>query len=441
MSWLEPTDIVVVTGGSGGLGASILKEFALKGCQTVSLDIESTKTEEIDENPEKDATKGSNPKVSESSTSLPDANLSETQTSGNANCEPDASSTQNSLSSQNLSQNVPNANGSSSPVESASLREHSAQEDSQKRECDNATSSGDESEGNLKPTLCIQCDVRSTSDLQKARDVIFSTFNRAPSILVLNAAIRGPLNSIVESSYEELDATIDVNLSGVFKCLRTFLPDFIKNERGFIVTIASALGIVVPKGLGTYGASKAALIGLHESLTQEIADYHDVRALLVCPGQLDTKMFSDVITPSEYLAPVVSPQKLAKKIVKRVKKANTSTVYSPTYVRYLPVMNALPVCFARLARKLSGVDKVYDDMVASRVQTSEDASSAADDTSDLILSHEEAEILSSSENMPEFSHSLSNPSENTLCHTSVEDCNDPVNSKSSTKIDISTSSG
>lgn len=419
MTWLEPTDIVVVTGGSGGLGASILREFALKGCQTVSLDITPVITEESDEKSDKvdeKAAKDPNPETSDNTGSLSVSSAQENSPHDSTNSKNNTVATNNS---QQTSTKDPDGNSTSNSSASSDKKSTPGISLSEEVESTNTGRSENE-EGNLKPTLCIQCDVRDVADLEKAQALIFSKFKRSPSVLVLNAAIRSPLNSIADSSYEELDATIDVNLSGVLKCLRTFLPEFISNKRGFIVTIASALGIVVPKGLGTYGASKAALIGLHESLTQELAEYSGVKALLVCPGQLDTKMFSDVATPSEYLAPIVSPEKLAKKIVKRVKRANTSTVYSPNYVRYLPIVNALPVCFARLARKMSGVDKVYDDIVASRVHELDRNTDSSDDTADLVLSHEEAEILSSSDNLPELSRSLSGPSETTRCHTTVE---------------------
>jgi len=310
MKWLLPTDVCVVTGGSNGLGRDLLREFARFGCQTVSLDIKGT-LEPVD----------TNDPVS-SDTERPNAINHETDN--------DIDSTRSSVRDSG-----------------AGTDEHV---------------SGDDEE-DLEPTLSIECDVRKESDLLRARDLIIEKIGRPPSVVALNAGIRHPLHSIADSTFEDLQSTVDVNLGGVIKCLRTFLPDFIDKKRGFFIIVASALGIVVPKGLSAYGASKAGLIGISEGLAQEIKDYDDVHSLLVCPGQLDSTMFSDVKTPSDVLAPVVSTNKLAAKIVKRVSKAKTSTLYAPAYVRYLPFMNVVPVPVSRFLRRLSGVDTVYDEAV------------------------------------------------------------------------------
>lgn len=354
MTWLTPTDIVVVTGGSHGLGASILKEFARKGCQTVSLDVVPAPIgEEADTHPEP---------------------LQSVQDEKYDNSSSDTVGAPTDLSTADVA-----------TVELAETP---------------ANDAIGEDAACLSPTLSIKCDVRSVDDLQRASELIMEKFHRHPSVIVLNAGVRRQLNTIADTSFEDLQETIDVNLNGVLKCMRTFLPGIISDQRGFIVTIASALGIVVPKGLGAYGASKAGLIGIHEALRQEVSIYKDVKALLVCPGQLGTSMFSDVKTPSEYIAPIVSPEKLAVKIVKRICKAKTSTIYSPTYVRYLPLMNAIPISWARLARKISGVDKVYDDIVTERNVNVTSAESG----SDVELSQEEADILTSclAEQLPEL---------------------------------------
>lgn len=228
---------------------------------------------------------------------------------------------------------------------------------------DMETVSIDDDENPAVAPVHLRCDVRSETDIEHAKSVIYERFQRHPSIVILNAAVRGPIRSVVDSTVDSMESTIDVNLGGVVKCTKAFLPEIMAMKRGFIVTVASALGMIVPKGFCAYGAAKAGVIGFHEGLNFELSDIKDIRTLLVCPGQLDTEMFADVKTPSKVIAPIVSKVKLAQKIFKRVKKGKTQTIYAPLYVRYLPFMRCAPVAMMRAVRKMSNIDGVYDKAV------------------------------------------------------------------------------
>lgn len=385
MSWIRPTDICVVTGGNKGLGREILKEFARQGCPTVSLDVASLSASAFSSNLET-SFEPSPPRASGVPSLVADANSTEPDAFGPGatnECAADATSLEESqdciiFASSSISDTM-----SDDSARCSTTRIEDETEDSV----------------DLEPTLTIQCDVRSQEDLESARLQILKKFDRYPSIVVLNAGIRRPFNSIADSNYSDLQDTLDVNLGGVVKGIRTFLPDMIEGQRGFLISVSSALGIIVPKGLGAYGASKAGIIGFHEALRQELVAHKDIHAMLVCPGQLATTMFSDVRTPSTVLAPIVAPEKIAAKIVKRVRKVKSSTIYAPSYVRYLQLMNTVPVSLAQLVRKVSGVDRVYDDIMEKRtaqaselnVETNSEPSEAEKSCS---LSHDE--LLNSS---------------------------------------------
>lgn len=133
----------------------------------------------------------------------------------------------------------------------------------------------------------------------------------------------------------------------------------LRERRGTIVTVSSVLGHLGAANLSSYAASKAALLALHHSLRAELAqnpDAKEIKTILVTPGQMSTKMFADVKTPSNFLAPVVSPAEVAKDILKLVEKGESGEVAVPLYSRYTQVLGVLPVGVQAIVRRLSGVD-------------------------------------------------------------------------------------
>ncbi|HET8613203.1 MAG TPA: SDR family NAD(P)-dependent oxidoreductase [Sphingomonas sp.] len=83
---------------------------------------------------------------------------------------------------------------------------------------------------------------------------------------------------------------IDVNLTGVFAMSRAALPHLLAN-RGNIVNIASAAGLVGTPYAVAYSASKAGVVGLTRSLAVEYAT-RGVRVNAICPGAVDTPLIA-----------------------------------------------------------------------------------------------------------------------------------------------------
>lgn len=133
----------------------------------------------------------------------------------------------------------------------------------------------------------------------------------------------------------------------------------LQEGHGTIVTVASVLGHVGAANLSSYAASKAALIAMHQCLRSELAqnpDASEIKTVLVTPGQMGTKMFAGLQTPSNFLAPVVTPAEIAKDIMRLIERGESGEVALPLYSRYIQVLNALPFGVQAIVRKLSGVD-------------------------------------------------------------------------------------
>lgn len=89
-----------------------------------------------------------------------------------------------------------------------------------------------------------------------------------------------------------MEKTIAINTTSHFYTVREFVPNMIKENKGHIVTIASAAGIVGVNGLADYCASKFGAVGFNESLRMEL-NYakSKVRTTCICPYYINTGMF------------------------------------------------------------------------------------------------------------------------------------------------------
>ena len=86
------------------------------------------------------------------------------------------------------------------------------------------------------------------------------------------------------------DLQLDVNLRGTFVVTRTAIP-MLRESRGLVVNLASIAGTVPVPGLAAYGASKAGVISLTNSMNREL-EADGIRICALCPGFVDTPMAS-----------------------------------------------------------------------------------------------------------------------------------------------------
>lgn len=134
----------------------------------------------------------------------------------------------------------------------------------------------------------VQGDVGNYQQVQQAVDQFVRSFG-AIDIAVHNAGI-SRVGTVVETSVEDFHAVFRVNVDGVFYGCKAVVPYMLKQGGGKIINTSSWLGKVGKANYGTYCASKAAIIGLTQSLAMEVA-HHQVNVNAVCPGIIvDTVM-------------------------------------------------------------------------------------------------------------------------------------------------------
>ena len=115
----------------------------------------------------------------------------------------------------------------------------------------------------------------------------------ALDILINNAGVvMGGFTWEVESA--DWHRLHDINVMGVVHGIRAFVPKMIaRRQGGHIVNMASVSGLVGTRGMGTYSASKFAVIGLSESLRMEL-HRNKIGVSVVCPGYVKTPIQSKV---------------------------------------------------------------------------------------------------------------------------------------------------
>lgn len=138
----------------------------------------------------------------------------------------------------------------------------------------------------------FSCDFAHPDIVASVLQEIRAHLGAAPDILVNNAG-HFFLAPVEETSVEDFERTMRINLTSQFAFAREFLPDMRRRKRGHIVTIGSIADRSAFPENAAYAASKHGARGLHEVLRAELRG-SGVRATLVSPGPVNTTLWDDV---------------------------------------------------------------------------------------------------------------------------------------------------
>ncbi len=173
----------------------------------------------------------------------------------------------------------------------------------------------------------IPCDVTSESDVQAVVERVVAETG-GPDILVNNAgAFRW--KPFGETTAEDLEHQLAVNLVGPFRIVRGFFESLVARKPAHIVTIGSIADHVPLAGNTAYGASKYGLRGLHEILAAELAG-SGVRMTLISPGPTDTSLWDPFDPDSRDDLPgrpqMIPPRDVAHAALFAVTRAATTNI-------------------------------------------------------------------------------------------------------------------
>jgi NAD(P)-dependent dehydrogenase (short-subunit alcohol dehydrogenase family) len=145
--------------------------------------------------------------------------------------------------------------------------------------------------GSVSTPHFLRLDVRSDEDWAAARDWVVEQWGGL-DVLVNNAGVAGG-GRIDVAGMDEWQWITEINLFGVVRGTRTFVPMLKEQRSGHIVNIASLAGLVHPAGMGSYNAVKAGVVAFSETTAHELAEY-GVRCSVVCPSYFRTRLVENM---------------------------------------------------------------------------------------------------------------------------------------------------
>lgn len=215
-----------------------------------------------------------------------------------------------------------------------------------------------------------RCDVRDRDDVavaaKRVRDEVGD-----PMIVVNNAGVVSGAR-FLDLSDDVIRRTFDVNALALFWVTKEFLPAMVDANRGHVVTVASAAGLVGVARQTDYSASKHAAMGFDESLRVELHRIAPrVKTTVVCPYYVDTGMFEGVRTRVPLLLPILKQEQVALRIADAI-ATDRRVLVLPPIVRLIPVLRMLPPSVFDRIMDLFGVNVSMDHFVGHREATTPD---------------------------------------------------------------------
>jgi 3-oxoacyl-[acyl-carrier protein] reductase len=142
-------------------------------------------------------------------------------------------------------------------------------------------------------------------------------------IVVNNAGI-GIFGPLAETTTEQWDRIMAVNARGPFLLCREAIPYLKRQGQGFIINIASVVGVKGYANQAAYSASKHAVMGMSKALAKEVHE-DGIRVHAICPGGVDTPMAGQA-RPDLDRSVLIHPDEIADIVVFLVSRRGNAVI-------------------------------------------------------------------------------------------------------------------
>lgn len=153
-----------------------------------------------------------------------------------------------------------------------------------------------------REVLPLKCDVSNNNEIQEAIRKTLENFG-VIDILINNAGIGDVIAPVINTSEEDWDRILRINLKSVFLFSKGVIPIMIKNRKGNIVNVASLAGKEGNENMAPYSVSKAGIICFSRVLAKEVVKY-GIRVNSIAPALIKTDFTS--IPPKEVIDMLIS---------------------------------------------------------------------------------------------------------------------------------------
>ncbi|PWB26144.1 3-ketoacyl-ACP reductase [Flavobacterium sp. HTF] len=165
-------------------------------------------------------------------------------------------------------------------------------------------------------TLALSADVSDINSINTAVEKALAEFNTID--ILINSAGIASFGKFLELEPEAWERIIQVNLMGTYYTTRAIIPNMIERQTGDIINISSTAGLNGNALTSAYSASKFAVLGLTDSLMQEMRK-HNIRVTALTPSTVATDMAKDLNLTDGNPEKVMQSEDMAELIVAQLK--------------------------------------------------------------------------------------------------------------------------
>ena len=143
----------------------------------------------------------------------------------------------------------------------------------------------------------VPSDVSQPAQVERLTRAALDAYGQI-DVLVNAAGVPGPIGPLWDTDVAAWKRAIDVNLLGTFLCCHAVVPHMITQRRGKVINLSGGGAASPLPRFSAYGASKAAVVRLTETLAEELREFN-VQVNAIAPGLVDTRLQDEVLAAGE----------------------------------------------------------------------------------------------------------------------------------------------